>query len=169
MNIRIIALILLGILVIAGLLFVFQREAITRLFTRSTNLPVQQTDQDRSPSATIRGTTYTLEVARTQEELLRGLSGRESLEENRGMLFIFEQPDIYTFWMKDMRFPLDIIFIRQDVIVSIFTDITHPQSPNEQPQRVTSVAPADRVLELRAGEVKKHNIQNGDRITFNNL
>src|SRR3972149_4363578 len=51
------------------------------------------------------------EIAGTPAERTRGLSGRECIGKNQGMLFVFDKPDYYPFWMKNMRFPIDIIWI----------------------------------------------------------
>ena len=63
------------------------------------------------PSLRINNFEIYLDLAATNEEKRRGLSGRNGLEENEGMLFVFEEPGFYSFWMKDMLFPIDIIWI----------------------------------------------------------
>lgn len=56
-----------------------------------------------------------VEIVRSSKEIIKGLSFRESLDENKGMLFIFDEPGRYNFWMKDMGFSLDILFISEDL------------------------------------------------------
>lgn len=57
---------------------------------------------------------YNVEVARTEEEKIKGLQKKESLGENEGMLFIYDEPQELAFWMKDTAIPLDIVFIDED-------------------------------------------------------
>ena len=59
-------------------------------------------------------TEYNVEVARTEEEKIKGLQEKESLGENEGMLFIYDEPQELAFWMKDTAIPLDIVFIDED-------------------------------------------------------
>lgn len=67
-----------------------------------------------------------IEIAKTKEDRIRGLSGKKQLDVDSGMLFIFDKPNIYKFWMKDMNFPIDIIWIDKDFIIK---DITHGATP----------------------------------------
>jgi len=60
------------------------------------------------------GRVVTAEIAKTEEERARGLMFRDRLGENEGMLFIFEEPDFYSFWMKNMKFPIDIIWLSEE-------------------------------------------------------
>lgn len=57
---------------------------------------------------------YNVEVARTEEEKIKGLQEKESLGENEGMLFIYDEPQELAFWIKDTAIPLDIVFIDED-------------------------------------------------------
>lgn len=64
---------------------------------------------------------YKVEVACTEEDRIKGLQGRESLDEDKGMLFVFDEPDTIDFWMKDTKIPLDIIFINEDMeVISVY-------------------------------------------------
>src|SRR3989344_341508 len=56
-----------------------------------------------------------VDLATTEAEQVKGLSGRESLNEKEGMLFIFDRPGKHYFWMKDMNFPIDMIWIDEDL------------------------------------------------------
>src|SRR3989338_8466255 len=67
----------------------------------------------------IRGVPLVAEVAADSSSRKAGLSGRESLGENRGMLFLFEKPGKYGMWMRRMRFPLDLVWIRENRVVDI--------------------------------------------------
>jgi len=108
--------------------------------------------------------TYSLEIADTPEKHQKGLSGRKSLPDNRGMLFTFEKPDYYSFWMKDMQFPIDIIFVNGKKVVTVYSEVPPPTSPSEELLLYQSDAVSDRVIELNAGEAKKDNIKKGDTL-----
>lgn len=117
----------------------------------------------------IRGNKIQLEIADTTEEQKKGLSGRENLAENRGMLFVFAKPDNHSFWMKDVRFPIDIIFLNGEKVVTIHEN-AKPMTDNNSASVViyTPKTPSNRVLELNAGSVKKLGIKEGDTIDLPN-
>lgn len=103
-----------------------------------------------------------------QEPLSRaaGLSGRDSLPEFGGMLFLFDDPGIHGIWMKGMRFPLDILWLKDGVVVDLEENAPEPASgtgatllPVYRPD-----AEASAVLEVRAGFSKKHDIKIGDKV-----
>ena len=96
-----------------------------------------------------------MELAITPAERQQGLSGRESLPENTGMLFIFEQDQRLSFWMLDMNFPLDMVWIDSSChVLDVTPDVPHPdpgQEPSDLP-RYSPSGPARFVLEINAGE-----------------
>lgn len=108
---------------------------------------------------------WTAEIARRPKELERGLQFREELPEDRGMLFIFEQPHKAQFWMKDTLIPLDIIWIDQgSQIVHIEKNVQPCQSvvcPSYGPP-----TEAEYVLEIPAGLTEKMEIKLGDIVTL---
>ena len=108
---------------------------------------------------------FQVEVARDDANRMRGLSGRESLAPEQGMLFIFDTAGDHGFWMKGMKFPLDIVWVRDNRIVGITQNI--PTSDELSPPVYYPQAPADRALELNAGLVQKYNLQVGDSIEVN--
>ena len=86
------------------------------------------------------------EIADTPERKQRGLSGRASLADGRGMLFPYDEPGQYGFWMPDMHFDIDILWIRAGRIVHIEANASKDDS-----QRIYRPSEAaDRVLELPA-------------------
>jgi hypothetical protein len=107
-----------------------------------------------------------VEIADDERERARGLSGRDSLDENAGMLFVFDQPGFYGFWMKEMKFSLDFIWISGDKTVDLTENVLPPQSDLEDLQKYFSRDPADKVLEVNAGWIKKHNIKIGDEFSL---
>ena len=112
----------------------------------------------------IRGVPLVAEVAADSSSRKAGLSGRESLGENRGMLFLFEKPGKYGIWMRRMRYPLDLVWIRENRVVDIEERVPVPLQGTAdadltiyQPE-----ADADLVLEVNAGFVAAHGITIGD-------
>lgn len=103
----------------------------------------------------------TVEVARTSAEQIRGLSGRPDLKPGHGMLFVYNQPRPVSIWMKDMRFPLDILWIRDSRIVKIEKQV--PPLDPQGPER-TYTATADLVLEVPAGFTDHRRIRVGDTV-----
>ena len=105
-----------------------------------------------------------VEIADTPASRRKGLGGREKLEKGRGMLFVFDEPDIYPFWMKDMRFPIDIIWILDDKVVEIWEDA--PPPTGSKIPRYIPKNKANFVLEIPAGEAERYNIKIGDRVNL---
>lgn len=110
--------------------------------------------------------TLKVEIADTPEKRGKGLSGRENLATDSGMLFLFNNPDIQRFWMKDMRIPLDIIWIRDNKVVDLLNNIAPPK-PNTRDQDLTIYQPreaVDKVLEVNGGFINFFNVHLGDTI-----
>jgi len=105
--------------------------------------------------------TFSVELAVTKDERELGLSGRNYLENDRGMLFIFDKPDIQRFWMKDMNFSIDIIWISSDFEV---VGIERSASPETFPEIFSSPEPVSFVLEVNSG--KASDIKIGDEVIF---
>jgi len=112
----------------------------------------------KSSTVTIDNVTFNVLVSKTQEDREKGLSGRDFLPQDEGMIFLFDKPDYFSFWMKGMKFPLDMIFINNSKIVAIFRNVPI-QNPTdtENPHLI-----ADKVLEINAGISKKNNFKVGD-------
>jgi uncharacterized membrane protein (UPF0127 family) len=102
------------------------------------------------PSANINGHVFSLYLAKTSNEQEVGLAKYKKIDKNQGMLFIFQKPDYYSFWMKNMQFPIDIIFINQNKIVDIFQNVPAPKNNNNLPTYTTGEK-ADKVLEINSG------------------
>jgi uncharacterized membrane protein (UPF0127 family) len=97
-------------------------------------------------------------VANTPDLRERGLSGRTGLPSDSGMLFVFDTPSRYGFWMKDMEFPIDIIWISGDRVVGIEKSL----SPDSYPQIFYPEEDVNFVLEVPAGFSERHNINIAD-------
>jgi len=104
-----------------------------------------------------------VEVSDNFQERLQGLMNRESMDENSGMIFIFEEEKQQTFWMKNTLIPLDLIFVNSNLEI---VDIKKDFKPCEEDPCIvyTSQAPAFYVIEVNAGYSDKNNIQIGDSI-----
>jgi len=74
----------------------------------------EEQKQNQTALVTVGGVNLITSLSTTPDAQSKGLAIRDSLNENEGMLFIFETPQKYSFWMKDMKFPIDIIWINQD-------------------------------------------------------
>ena len=103
-----------------------------------------------------------VELAESREEQVRGLMGRRSLPAKGGMLFVYPEESDQQFWMKNTPLPLDFIFIASD---SSIVNIVRRATPLSE-ERITSAAPAQYVLELRAGFVDRHGIDESIRIEW---
>lgn len=116
----------------------------------------------------INQTIVDVEVADTPAKRQQGLGGRESLEQSRGMLFVFEKGDKYKFWMKGLSFPLDFIWIRDLQIVDLAENIAaaDPGQSDETLEVITPKEKVDMVLEVNAGFIQANNIKIGDKIEF---
>jgi uncharacterized membrane protein (UPF0127 family) len=130
------------------------------------NILSSETDfiEVRIGSATIRA-----EIADTPEERSRGLSGRERLPENQGILFIFEEPGTYGFWMAGMLFPIDIVWISEEKkVVGIEKNVPAP-SQGTLDERLKVYLPPEPVLyvlETNTGWSEANQIKVGDIVSF---
>lgn len=103
---------------------------------------------------------FKIRISDNDYERQSGLSGYTVLNEDEGMLFVFEKPDYYQIWMKDMLFPIDIIWLDGNFnIVTIKKDV----SPTSYPNSFGPTSPSKYVLEINAGLSDKHGFQVGDQ------
>ena len=111
----------------------------------------------------ISGQDIKVELALTEVKQTQGLSGRLSLKEDEGMLFVFERPGNYPFWMKDMNFPIDIIWLNDDMRVVYIKKNARPEF---FPENYGPTENAKYVLEIVSGFADKNNLRVGDRVEF---
>lgn len=124
---------------------------------RLASKPLQQ-------AASIGDQKISVEVVQTPWQQYRGLSFRKSLRPENGMLFLFPDKQVRNFVMREMNFPLDIIFIKDNKIQSIAANL---EPEGALPQKVySSSGPVDAVLELNGGYCARHNIKIGDRVSW---
>lgn len=109
------------------------------------------------------GATIRADIAKSPEERAKGLMYRESLEENSGMFFVFEKEGYHAFWMKNVRFPLDILWLDRDLKV-IHISANTPPCRTEPCMVYAPQKPAKYVLEVPANFTFKNNITTGDHL-----
>ena len=108
---------------------------------------------------------FFVEIADSDEEREIGLMGRSFLEENNGMLFVFDFEGKHGFWMKDTLIPLDIIWINSDEEVVFIKEKANPC--NEKKCEIfTPDKKAKYVLEINSGKIKELGIKIGDNVKF---
>lgn len=107
---------------------------------------------------------FDVEVRLTKTEKQKGLSGRDELKEDTGMLFIFDKPDKHAFWMKGMKIPIDFIWISGNKVVQVNKNIDPVIFA--PPQYIAPIEPVDAVLELPSGECDKFDIKEGDYVEY---
>jgi len=112
----------------------------------------------------IGGNTFQIEVVSNFSSQARGLSGRKSLAENSGMLFVYDKPATRHFWMNRMNFSLDFVWVRDFKVVGVSENIPHPAANNDKIYRIKSPEAADMILEIDAGVVESAGIKVGDSV-----
>jgi len=103
-----------------------------------------------------------LELAQTPPQWEKGLSNRANLLDGFGMLFIFPQPHVPLFWMKDVNFPLDMIWLTNNRVVDLSLNV--PVNKSSTPPTLSPKVPVDMVLEVPAGWVEKNGIKLNDEL-----
>lgn len=120
------------------------------------------TPESEGSQVRIGSTLFSVEIADTEEKQGLGLGGRDVLCDTCGMLFLFDHSDKYAFWMKDMRFPLDILWILDGKVVHIEQRVDfHDQYTVYRPEQSS-----DRVLEVNTGTCERWGIREGDAVVF---
>ena len=118
---------------------------------------------------TIKNHPYTVQLADTPEKRAQGLSGIDKITDTEGMLFLFGEQGQPAFWMKDMKFPIDILWISGDKIIEISDNIQpEPGKSDTELQTYMPFQNVDKVLEVNAGWASRHDINTGDTITISN-
>ncbi len=110
---------------------------------------------------------FSAEIAKTVGERMLGLSGRDGIGEEEGMLFLFDSRGSYGFWMKDMKFPIDIIWIGGNEIVGISENVLpEPGKKSWQLKIYYPPQPVDKVFEIAAGAAARLGIKIGDKFAY---
>jgi uncharacterized membrane protein (UPF0127 family) len=122
--------------------------------------------EEMAPYVIVNEKKISVEIARDFSSQYRGLSGRDSLCATCGMLFVFPSKQELEFVMRDMKFPLDIIFISSGRVINIFEKL---KPEGAQPTNFyKSAGVADQVLELNGGDVEKYKIKVGTEVKLIN-
>ncbi|MGB5667288.1 MAG: DUF192 domain-containing protein [Maribacter sp.] len=106
-----------------------------------------------------------IEIAESDYETETGLMYRKSMADNQGMLFIFPEVAMHSFYMKNTEFALDIVFINEKLKIASFQENAQPYSEIG----LSSKVPVKYVLEINAGLAEKWLLEVGDRIEFKKL
>lgn len=113
----------------------------------------------------INNTIISVDVAITDAQKQRGLGGRASMPMRSGMLFPYDHEEQFEFWMRDMLFPLDFVWIKNNSVVDLSYQIP-PPTRHSKPMIVKPNMPVDMVLELNAGSITRFGIATGDAVQF---
>lgn len=159
---------LLLIIVMAIVAWSSQPETLQNLGIQSNeNTQREQAQEEEKIKLTLGGEEFDAFLADTPAERERGLSGRKSLGKNESMLFVFEKEDVRpSFWMKDMQFAIDIIWIDDGKVVQI-TENAQPAGPGTPDGQIPLFLPKESVdfaLEVKAGEAEARGISVGDGV-----
>ncbi|OGH11700.1 MAG: hypothetical protein A3B38_03355 [Candidatus Levybacteria bacterium RIFCSPLOWO2_01_FULL_36_13] len=107
---------------------------------------------------------FKAEFAETQKSKEIGLSKYKSIDNDFALVFPFEKNTKPVFWMKDMLFPIDIIFVKDYKIIQIYSNVPNPTDNNGQLPLYTPKNEANIVIEINSGLSKKYNFKEGDQI-----
>lgn len=120
------------------------------------------------PSVQINDTIIPVEIAKGVVAVQKGLSGRPSLASGTGMFFIFKNPGIYPFWMPNMHFPIDIVWIAHGKVVGIEHSVSHEFNPLH-PRTYVPPEPIAYVLEVNSGFAEAQGIHIGDAVIMHGI
>jgi uncharacterized protein len=124
---------------------------------------------NRRAQLVLKNQVFDIEIAENATARAQGLSHRDSLPQNAGLLFLFKSPSKHGFWMKDMKFPIDILWFRGNELIGISKNaVPEPEKNVLQLKVYYPPAEADRVFEINAGLSDKYNFQPGDKFELRN-
>ena len=149
------------------LIIVFDDQIVLSQKVNNNNLTNTTTTTTLAPYVKIKDLVIHVDLAITPDEQSKGLSIKNKLNDSDGMLFPFDTPGDYSFWMKDMKFPIDIIWIDSNYKIVHIEKNLQPcifflLCPSYSPH-----ANSNYVLEVNSNFTTKNNITVGDRVYFN--
>lgn len=118
----------------------------------------------KQSTLSINNISFKAEVVTTDQAKATGLSKYKKIDNDFVMVFPFETPDYYSFWMKDMKFSIDIIYVLKNRIVQIFPNVPYPKNENDALQVIEPKEKSDTVLEINGGLSQKYKFKKGDLI-----
>ncbi len=146
-----------GLIVLAALAFVWSRQEASPMAI------INEGDTPTTARFERTGAVLALEVATSTEARTKGLGGREALLENTALLMVFPEDGAYGIWMKDMLFPIDVLWLdRRGRII----DLVERMAPETYPQAFVPGEPARYVLETHVGFVSAQGVALGDLVEF---
>lgn len=127
--------------------------------------PESNKDSSKNNIVIISDNHIEVEIADSSDERSKGLSGRDNLDEGKGMLFVLDQKNTRPgFWMKGMKMPIDIIWINDEKIIQIDSEVPYPdENANEFPSYFPK-SDIDYVLEVPSGYSNNVGIKEGDQV-----
>ncbi len=140
-----------------------QRESTQSAVTN----PREQVEEGKT-RVRVKSLDVTAEIAATDKEKKKGLSERESLPISEGMFFVYDRMAIYTFWMKDVQFPIDIIWIDEDKKIVYIAQNAQPE-PDKNDGELKRYRPSGEsqyILEINAGLAAANGLAIGDGVDF---
>jgi len=112
------------------------------------------------------GVDFILDLAKTPEQFRQGLSNRAKLEPNQGMLFIYPEKQNLTFWMKEMNFDIDLVWLLDGKIMAYIENMPKPDKNTalKDLPLYTSPMPVNQVLELPSGTIQRLKLAVGQKL-----
>nr|WP_244534039.1 DUF192 domain-containing protein [Maribacter aquivivus] len=150
------------LMVIALLLFSCKTESKKTIATQSIDFTHEGDLSIFLNSSDTLKTKFNIEFAETDYETQTGLMYRKGMDSNQGMLFIFPDERVHSFYMKNTEFPLDIIYIKEDLRIASFQENAQPLNESG----LTSQVPIKYVLEINGGLAQELGLSIGDSISF---
>ena len=150
---RIQVFIIIVVLPVAGLL----------IYANSKGVPLREIFSNTMPIVHLDDIPMQVDIADNDAELQKGLSGRKSLPETRGLLMVFDEPDYHGIWMKDMLFPIDVVWISEDLKI---VEITRNRTPDSYPRVFYPPSPVRYVLETNVGYTNTFGVNVGDGVVL---
>lgn len=120
----------------------------------------------RQVNITVNGVKLVADVAATNDQRSKGLSVKDTLNENEAMLFVFSTEREHSFWMKDMKFPIDIIWLNDNKEVVHIEHSLEPCIPDSFCQPYSPDDDSLYVLETVAGFAQKYNVTENTYVEF---
>jgi uncharacterized protein len=151
-------------------ILVYRFNYISTLVKKPAQTTALPTSDENTPHydhvVAVNGKQIQVEIADTTEKMERGLSNRPSLPDNNGMYFVYPEPTKVTFWMPEMNFPIDMIFIKDNKVVYVEPNVPNPDKnkPLNQLPQYSPPMEVTAVLETPAGWGQKNGVVAGSEV-----